>query len=419
MTSLSRLASAHFRHVRRLLSRRRYQAALVALVVALIPASVIAAEMLTGDEVIVAAPVSGDLYIIGSDVLIEAAVDGDVLAAGGRVQINGPVTGSVHVAAGDVIIHGDVGGSIMATGSTVIVTGQVGHALRAAASEVLITNASIDGDVVIASADLTLSSSSVVNGEIIMRVGTADLAGEMNGGLRGSASTLRIRGAINAPSDIRVNSLRFMDGAVVTQPFAYSSDHEMLVDGGTTITGHVTRTVPQHRSFGETIGRSLLFALFRFGWGLATGWLLLKYVPQTVIGVSETLRLAPGRSLLWGLLGLIGAPLVAIVAAVSVIGVPVAVIIMVLYVFALYCSQIVAGMAIGGVISRGRWQLPDGRPAHLRTLAAGLAIVALVRSIPLDGWYPLVALVTATIALGAIVVYFFRPRPPATGAQHA
>jgi hypothetical protein len=48
-----------------------------------------------------------------------------------------------------------------------------------------------------------------------------------------------------------------------------------------------------------------------------------------------------------------------------------------------------------------------------RTLALGLAIIVLVRSLPIPGWYPIVALVTAVAALGAITIYFFRERPEA------
>jgi hypothetical protein len=146
---------------------------------------------------------------------------------------------------------------------------------------------------------------------------------------------------------------------------------------------------------------------------------LLRYIPDTVIGVSDTLRLAPARSLLWGLITLIGGPIAMLVIAVTVIGIPVALIMLALYVFALYASQVVVGMVVGTAVSRSRWHTVDGQPAYLRMLAAGLLIVVAIRSLPLEGWYPLASLATATIALGAIFVYFFRPRPDEGAAAHA
>lgn len=391
--------------------RLRRRLVILALVVALVPATAMAAEIITGDGIVITEPVNGDLYLLGSDVIIDAPVDGDVIAAAGRVVIHSSVSGSVHALAGEVIIDGDVGGSVMAAGGTTIVKGHIGHAVRVAATELDIQRATIDGDLVVAATRITLDDQSTVHGEILMRVADAELAGSIEGGIRGSARNLRVSGVIGAASDIRVNSLRFMPGAVVSEPFAYTSDHEMLVDGGTSITGAVTRTPPDHRTPGETIARSLLFALFRFGWALATGWLLLRVMPDAVIGISETLRLAPARSLLWGLLTLFAAPIAAFVVAITVIGIPIALIMLACYVFALYASQIVVGMVIGMAIGRSRWKNDDGSPAYLRMLAAGLAIIVLVRSIPLDGWYPVASVATATIALGAIIIFYFRPRP--------
>ncbi|HUG14564.1 MAG TPA: hypothetical protein VMM78_06035 [Thermomicrobiales bacterium] len=392
-------------------TRLRRRLALAALLLALIPATVVAAEIVSGDQIVISDPVEGDLYLLGSDIIIDAPVNGDVLAAAGRIQILAPVTGSVHAFSGDVIIRADVGGSVMAAGSSVIIAADIGHAVRAAASDVIVESGSIDGDLVVAATRLRLGEAGVVAGEVIMRVTNADLAGSMRGGLRGSVRDLRVSGTLGDASDIRVNTLRFTPGADVREPFTYTSDHEMLVDGGTSITAQVTRITPDHPSFGETIARSLLFAVFRFGWAFATGWLLLRVIPETVIGISDTLRLAPARSLLWGLAALFGIPVVALVVAITVIGIPIAIVTLVLYVFVLYASQIVVGMVIGMALSRSRWKCGDGSPAYLRMLAAGLAIIVLIRSLPLDGWYPLVSFVTATIALGAIVVYFFRPRP--------
>jgi hypothetical protein len=394
-------------------SRRNRLVALICacLTLAAIPATVMAAELVSGETLIISEPVEGDLYLLGSDILVDAPVAGDIIAAGARIQINKAVTGSVTLAAADITVRGSVGGSIMAAGANVTVSGNVGHALRAAASEVRITGAEITGDAVLAASIVHVDAGAAVRGELLLRTDQTAVDGLIVGGIRGRANTLRVGGTITGTIDVRVNTLRFVPGAVVTESIVYTSDHEMLVDGGTTLPEDVTRHTPSRPTTGQIIANSLLFALFRFAWALALGLLLLRLLPDVVNGVSETLRLAPARSMLWGLTILFGVPLAILIIAVTVIGIPVALLLLGTYIFALYASQIVVGLVIGRAIGANAWGALPAASANRRALALGLLLLAFVRSLPLPNWYGVVSFVTAALALGAIAIYFFRHRP--------
>jgi hypothetical protein len=393
--------------------RRHAIIALLATLIAAIPLVALAADVTTGDTIVISEPVNGDVYAFGSDILINAPVSGDVIAAGARVQINAPIGGSVNVTAADVRIGSTVGGSVMAAASTVSISADVGHAIRVAASELEITQSAVTGDVVVATSQIRIDAESEVGGELLLRTTTALIDGRVAEGIRGRSNLLRIGSQIDGPIDVRVETLRFTHGAVITEPVAYTSDHEMLVDGGTFITADIQRLTPDHPTVGEVVANSLLFALFRFAWAFALGLLLLRTMPSVVIGVADTLRLAPGRSVGWGLLSLVATPLAAVVLAVTVVALPIALVVLALYVFALYASQIVVGYLIGRALLPGAWRSAMTPSTQRRTLALGLAVLAIVRSLPLSGWYGVVSFATAVIALGAVTIYFFRERPVA------
>lgn len=400
------------------LQSRRARVLLVAALLALIPATAVAAELMSGDTVVVSSPVNDDLYLFGSDIRVDADVDGDIIAVGARVRVNGNVTGSVFATGADVFVHGNVGGSVMAAGANVIITGDVGHAIRAATSELTVEGSQVTGDIVAAAQTIRVDDSSIVGGDVRARAGDAHLSGDIGGSVRGSAGEWQIGGRVTGPIDIIAGTLRFVEGASITAPVTYTSDHEVLVDGGTTITASLSRTEPDHPTFAERMTTSLIWATFRYLWALALGLFLLRIAPIRLQEVSATLRARPLGSLGWGLLALLATPLVIIFLMITVVGLPVAIVVLAGYLLALYASQIIVGLVVGQAIAPSSWRAID-HPRTGRMLALGLLLVVLVRSLPIDGWYSIVALLTAIVALGALVIHLFGRRAANLGMPNA
>jgi cytoskeletal protein CcmA (bactofilin family) len=393
------------RRVRRV--RGAQSVLLLALAIALIPLTAVAAEIASGDTVIVSTPVDDDLYVFGADVRVDATVTGDITAIGARVRVDGDVGGSVFAAGAHVIVNGDVGGSVMATAADVDVRGDVGHAIRAAANDLRIESSVVTGDVVAAGGAVQLDDDSRVGGDVVTRAGDVVLNGDVGGEIRGSSDELRIAGAVGGRIDVRVGRLSFAGGALVTQPVEYTSDHELRTEPGTSIGSDVRHIEPNNASIVETIEESLLWAIFRFAWAFALGLFLLWIAPDQLRDVCATLTARPLRSLAFGALALVGVPLAILLLLVTVVGIPVALLVLAAFVVALYASQIVVGLAIGQAITPARWRR-GYRGGAATMLAIGLAIVVVVRSLPIPSWYPVIALVTAAIALGALALSIVR-----------
>jgi cytoskeletal protein CcmA (bactofilin family) len=103
--------------------------ALGALCMALVPVSVLAAEVRQADVVTIAKEqkVTGNKYYMAGDVTIDGDVDGDVVVFANSLTITGKVTGSVIALANQVEINGAVGGSIRVISLGLHVRGDVGQ----------------------------------------------------------------------------------------------------------------------------------------------------------------------------------------------------------------------------------------------------------------------------------------------------
>ncbi|MGH9172710.1 MAG: hypothetical protein ACRD1H_00060, partial [Vicinamibacterales bacterium] len=330
---------------------RRRSALLAALVVALVPLTAMAAEIATGDTIVISSPVNDDLYVFGNDIVIDSTVDGDVMAFGARVRIYGSVTGDVYAAAERVIVAADVGDSIVVAGNNVDVRGSVGHAVRAAANRLTVETATVDGDLIVAARSVRVDAASRVGGDLVIRAGTARINAPVGGEVRGSADLLRIGGAVDGRIDVRVDTLRFTEGADIAGPVEYTSDHEMLVDGGTTIPTDVTRVEPDHPTASERLQTTIVYTTFRYVWALVLALFLLRIMPGAVRGISDTLNDRPAGSFGWGLLAIILLPLAIAFLLVSVVGIPVALVVLAAFLLALYASQIVVGIVVGDLLA--------------------------------------------------------------------
>ena len=381
---------------------------------ALLPAVALAAEYVSGSDVRVTTPITGDLYVNGLEVTIDSAVTGDVIATGVTVTINGAVHGSVYAAAAQVDVRGQIDGALMVSATDLNLSSNVGGSVRAAVLTLRVRHAAIGGDLAVTgllpgSGAVTVDDASRIGGEVALHVADASIDCDIGGRVHGNvAHDLNLGGAVAGPIQVDAGSLRFTNGAVISQPVAYTSDHEVLVDGGTLVTGALTRIKPPHKTFQERLGLALVFALFHFLWASALGAFLLKVAPGLVTGAASALRQRPLPALGWGTLALVLTPLVGVGLLFTFVGIPVGLVVLAGYALAVYASQIVLAVIIGGVIAPVRWRASADYGATWKAMTLGLLVVVLARSIPVPGWYAFSSLVVATLALGALFMHCFR-----------
>lgn len=320
----------------------------LALITAL-PAPTLAAEFRSGDSITIeGTTINENLYIGGGQVNLTSPVSGDVFIAGGNISVSAPIKGDLFIAGGDIAITGPVSGDVRVGGGNVSIS------------------SSISGELLVGAGQVTLSSQATA-GQVWAGTGQLTIAGKV--------------GQVTAG----VGKLTIAESATINGNLTYTSENEATISPQAAISGETTRHIPPVRNVNKKgtttlAGTSLI--------GLISSYimliLLMYAMPNKVIAIGSAWRQNFASNLLWGVIGLVVTPIVVVLLLISVIGVPLALITMVLYIIGLYFANLLTIMAIGSWL-RSIWiKKPAGAIDWLSPLL-GLATIAIVSIIPIVG----------------------------------
>lgn len=336
-----------------------------------------------------------DLYATAVQVIVDGTLDGDLVAfAAEEIVINGTVTGSVFGISPRVIVNGEVGGSLRVTASLLTVTGDVG------------------GDVVAPIVNADFSSTSSVEGDLLVWAWNLRSVGAVGEDLAGTQRSVELAGFVGGDVDVTVTELNVVDSLTVGGDFAYRSEAEAggveLVSAGGAVV-HRTPLPPNLRVRGlAMLGRLLVVLMLSVAaLTVAYGW------PQRTLEATKEAAKGPVRR--W----LLGAPIVfspvvlaamtlfllgmaPATAAFPLLVILIPVILAVTGVVVALC--LVAGAPfvawLGGVLFR--------RLELYGSILAGSLLVGVVWYLPLVGW--LVPLVVLPLGLGSWLATWRRQR---------
>jgi len=357
-----------------------------------ISAPVLAADLRSGDTMTVASGevVNEDLYVAGSTITIDGTVNGDLWAIGNTITVNGEVTGS-----------------IVAAGQTVNINGNVDHAARLAGDSVNISG-NVRGDLLVFSSQTNIASKAKIGGDLIFGSGNVRVDGLVEGDIKGGGNQVAISNGVVGDIELQAENLTVASTADIGGNLTYTSENEADIQSGAKIGGKTTHNLPEVKKAGpfSGIGGKVLVFLM----ALVTGLIIILVAPGRSASIADSIRAKPWASLGWGAVILFATPVAAIIACFTVIGIPVALIALVLYAIAIYISQVFVGLFIGRWII-GRFREVESRAIMIGALASGLFIIAILRLIPFLGFW--VGLAVALFGLGAVIVSETRSRAQA------
>lgn len=317
--------------------------------------------------------VNGDAFVAGGMVNVDGKVNGDLLVAGGEVNISGEVTDDVRVAGGQVRINGKVGKNLTVVGGNVEVS----------------ETASIGKSVVAVGGNVTLA---------------APIGGTINAG----SGNLTIGNTVGGDVEVGVGALRLTSKAVVNGNLIYWSEDDAIIDQTAQVTGEIKRQTPPMREGdvgkdgAKFLGIIAVFALAvkivnLVSWFLI-GLLTLHFLPKLFDTSIKTLKDKPWPSLGIGFLTLVIVPILGIGVMLFVVGIPIGLILMGLWLIAIYLARIPVVYFIG------EWAMQRfGRKPHqVWTLILGLVIYGVVTILPIIGG--LVGLFATLFGLGAWIL---------------
>ncbi len=370
-------------------------AALAAVLLALSPGSPAAAEDTDRRET------DGDELVV---LPAGAVVDHDYFAVGTIVEISGTVNGDVYAVGRQILVDGTVNGDLLAAGGTVTVSGTVSQDVRAVAGK-LTFNGDIGRNATIAGGSIDVTPSALFRGNLIAAGGQVELGGLIHRDARIAAGNLSVSNRIGGDLTAAVGALRLSSKAAVVGTLMYWSRLPASIDPQAVVSGQtIRRMVPKELLptlkdvLALLVGFKLVAAAASFVSTLVIGLLLMRLYPASTQRALRHLSLQPLVSLGVGLLGLTAIPLAAGLLAVTVLGIPLAVLLLAWYAVVLYVSRVFTIALLGrfvfdwlGVPDRDRW-----------AFVFGLCLYFFLTAVPFLG--PFATLLAVLFGLGAVLL---------------
>jgi cytoskeletal protein CcmA (bactofilin family) len=338
-------------------------------------------EMRRDEQRVVVGPdevIDDTLIITSEDVLIEGTVTGDLIAISESLRIRGRVDGLVIAIGESVQLEGTFGQSVLGLGEKVEVRGAtLGANFYGAGERVLIQkDVVINGNLAAAGEEAEMHGS--VAGDLISAGERVTLFGSVDGDMRGYGATVELTDSARVNGDLTLMT----DGAETA-----------LVAPGAVVSGATnTNSWPEEPSR-YTNPEFYLGELLQIFAAFVTGLVLFRFLPALanveLQGGTEVLVTAG-----LGAAVLVGTPVLAVAAMITLIGAPLGLMLFVAWLVTLYAAGIVIANCIGRLI------LPGRSPNRALPLLLGLALLVVLSEVPILGGP--VRLVAGILGLGLI-----------------
>jgi hypothetical protein len=337
----------------------------------------------SGNDVTVASgqQVNKTLFVAGQTVDIGGTVNGDLFCAAQNLTLTGTINGDIICAAQSAQISGVVNGSVRIIGQNVTVDGIISQNLSAVGQNVTLdTNGKVTGDASI------VGQTTVDNGLI-----GRDLAVV--------AKSVTINGTISRDVQSIDTSLTLNGNAKINGNLSYTSQSLLSQQGGAIVVGNISHSLPKAHQF-FLAGHRWWLALYLLVAMLMAAFVAVLLLPQIFQRASDTLIREPLKTFLVGLVTSIVTPIVVVLLFVTVVGLPLGIVLLLLWLLAL---ALTAPFAVYGL---GRILLQRVTDNAIYFMLLGAVILLLLLFVPI--LKILVGLLTVWFGLGIIVMQLRR-----------
>ena len=294
----------------------------------------------------------GSVYVAGNNITINATVDGSLYCAGGHITVNGSVHGDINCAGQDITINGSVQGSVKLAGGTLSLGNKVGS------------------DVSLFGQTATVRSNAIVAGDINAGVQNLTIDGTVTRSVVAGVQSLNMNGKVGSMNIVDAQNLSLGKNARVSGDLNYQSEDELKLDsnkiGGAV---HYHKPQPRHQ-VNPLYTLALVFATFA-----VTALILTLAAPRWVDRSAGIAKAKFGYVMLFGVLGVFTMPVLAVVLAFTVVGLPLALMMILAWLLLLMLSGTFFAYFIGALI------LPRVANILVR-LFVGLVVTAALLVIP-------------------------------------
>lgn len=351
-----------------------------------------------GNNIIISQPVYENLYVAGGSVTINAPIHGDLIIAGGTIIINDSVTNDILLAAGRATFNGFVGGDIRCAGGNIRI-------IKSVTGDVVVTGGRVSIDKGVTIGSLLMSGGNItVDGDVKGAFGNLFLNGDITKDVDCRGRRITVNGKIGGKSVLAARYIYIGNDAVFNDNVRYWNKQDTLDFKQSLKNGNATYDPSIRVRLGEWyyLGASTIFGLL---WYLGMALLMIMIVQYlfstTMKEAADTVFNHTLKSLGFGLLFLIGVPVIVIISFITIIGVPVGLLLVFSYITLLLLSTIITSIITANWFNnRNSYEWNYRRIAF--TSFGIFILLKLISLIPFAGWLILILMVC--ISFGSILI---------------
>lgn len=351
-------------------------------------------------------------YKAGEEVILEEGeiIEDDYLVSGGRVEIHGTVDGDLIVMGGQVLVKGEIQRDLIVLGGNVDIDGNVSDDIIAIGGEISIRG-NVRDNVSVAGGSLEIDNDSVIGGDLTTGCGALMLRGKVMKRLRSACGAVMVSGTVDGLVEIHADQVSLSNGSHIGGDFTYWSNKDAEVDDGVIVVGETTKnfveaptkfSVQDIFNYDASSGFIIWTLIIKIIGIIIVGMIFFKLFPYKAKHVYQYISKRPWHALRLGALVAFAVPIVSIIIMFTMIGAPLAMIVMGLLMIMMYIAKVIFAYYIGEKVVNlfessdeedGETDKKDPKKAHawhivLSMIVGGIIIgfIGLLKFIPVIGW---------------------------------
>ena len=364
----------------------------------------------------------------GDNINIKDTIGDDVYLAGDYLQVDAPINGDVIAAGNDIHIRDSIAFDVIAAGSEIWLSGAVGDDVRIAAGEIHV-DTEIGDDLILFGGKVRITDQAIIRGNLTVFAGDVDIEGDIVGDARISAGTIKMNGVIGGDAKLRTGNL-WVGGTIEGKSKIIAEDLELgdearffddvdyWTDKGEIDFGN--SLVNAQASYNEelveeaedypvgflgvaTFGFWMFYVLSAFLMIVLLNFAFRKFFPGVAKQINENLP----KSLGYGLIYLIGIPLVVGISFMIIVGIPVGLFILLVYIFSLLFGHLIVALIIAYYLNNRNEKSWNFWTICVLALAIAI-ILRLITLLPFLGF--LISVFIIAVAYGAVYLTITMPK---------
>lgn len=351
---------------------------------------------------------ANDIVIVGEDQVI----DSNYYAAGQDIEIYGTVNGDLFLAGQNIVVDSDnINGDIFAAGSNVVIKGDIKGSVRIAGQRGAVEGV-VEKNLMFFGQSLKVEKDSTVDGHTSFWGQILNVAGKVAGNVEGGAAKMFLSGEVGKNIDLYLSDqadIELTDDAKVDGRLFYKSFDQVDINPNAYIGGGVSfdKILRQHKGKDNNVAAGMFFGiLMKLFAILIAGALLLYFWPKFLPNLQAKAKKSMGKMFLVGFVSLILAPVLFFIILITVIGIPIALLFLGVWLILLYIASVLGAWLMATVLQEQMFKKSKWSAPMILTIGALLYVV--IGLIPFLGW--LVVGIFYCIALGTLVQATFKRR---------